>query len=386
MFRLRAGLVGFMLTLNVAMLNVMPALADGPANVAKANYHLWPDAINTSEGFNKASRAYILLYLLALHDMQQMTDGEMLSSFKIKSLNRASVDKWFKKEQAQILVNYQRATVNCIADDWSCVGQTATVDGLLKKATAARVKAPHELQGWQDNLIGFSRVYIAEQLRLAALFPKVSSEIDRFNANELNGDNVPDRQFFLTFDDGPTNPQGSTDDTLMMLATQKKSATFFVLGKNFQARLSKVGSDSLAKLYQSHCVASHGWEHQSHAKWEQWQDSVKRTQDLIASTIDAKHRLALFRPPYGQRKPDSEAFFRSQSLQVALWNLDSQDWNGHVSADDIVDRMVTLMLIKRHGVLLFHDIHPKAKVALPVMFSLLGNSVIWEDCNLLLSM
>ncbi|MBK7301446.1 MAG: hypothetical protein IPI79_14710 [Moraxellaceae bacterium] len=75
--------------------------------------------------------------------------------------------------------------------------------------------------------MGFSRVYIAEQLRLAALFPKVSSEIDRFNANELNGDNVPDRQFFLTFDDGPTNPQGSTDDTLMMLAAQKKSATFF---------------------------------------------------------------------------------------------------------------------------------------------------------------
>ncbi len=94
--------------------------------------------------------------------------------------------------------------------------------------------------------------------------------------------------------------------------------------------------------------------------------------------------MALFRPPYGQRKQDSGAFFRSQSLHVALWNLDSQDWNRHVSVDDIINRM--LMLIKRHGVLLFHDVHPKVKVALPLMLKALGNSVNWGDCHQLASM
>jgi hypothetical protein len=43
--------------------------------------------------------------------------------------------------------------------------------------------------------------------------------------------------------------------------------------------------------------------------------------------------------------------------------------------------MATLMLIKRHGVLLFHDVHPKAKVALPVIFGKLGAAVEWRDCH-----
>lgn len=91
--------------------------------------------------------------------------------------------------------------------------------------------------------------------------------------------------------------------------------------------------------------------------------------------------LLLFRPPYGQRKDDSGTFFQSQSLHVALWNIDSQDWNGHVDVNDITNRMITLMLIKRHGVLLFHDVHPKAKVALPIIFSKLNNAVEWENCH-----
>jgi hypothetical protein len=43
--------------------------------------------------------------------------------------------------------------------------------------------------------------------------------------------------------------------------------------------------------------------------------------------------------------------------------------------------MLTLMLIKRHGVLLFHDVHPKAKSALPIIFNELGNAVEWRDCH-----
>jgi hypothetical protein len=68
-------------------------------------------------------------------------------------------------------------------------------------------------------------------------------------------------------------------------------------------------------------------------------------------------------------------------LRVALWNLDSQDWNSHVDISDISNRMIALMLIKRHGVLQFHDVHPKAKAALPVMFKELGNAVEWGDCH-----
>jgi peptidoglycan/xylan/chitin deacetylase (PgdA/CDA1 family) len=225
-------------------------------------------------------------------------------------------------------------------------------------------------------------------MRLAALFPKVSSEIDFFNSNEWNGDSFADREFLLTFDDGPSGIGGNTDQVLAMLAAQQKTAVFFMLGSNLQNRLNKTNAAILATLYKNQCVASHGWEHQSHAKWPQWESSITDTQTLLKAVfsnqnLKSQNFIPFFRPPYGQRKADSGTFFHQQGLQVALWNLDSQDWNNHVDANDIVNRMMTLMLIKRHGVLLFHDVHPKAAIALPVMFDELGHAVEWRDCQLI---
>ncbi|MBA4382819.1 MAG: polysaccharide deacetylase [Sideroxydans sp.] len=369
--------------LSVSSLAPTTAMADyaGPAVVAKADRQLWGAAINTPANFDRASRAAILVYILALQDMQRLSEAEMLTSFKIKSVNRASVEKWLGKEYGLSLLNYQRASTNCSVSDWTCIGNVTTIDDLEKKAADAKLRTPPNLLAWRDNLGNFSRAYVAEQLRLAALFPKVSSEIDFFNENEWNGDSFSDRQFYLSFDDGPTGSQGNTDETLGMLETENKSAVFFVLGENLQARLKKSDRASLAGLYTNQCIASHGWEHQSHAKWNEWQDSIKRTQSLLNETLSKYNVVPLFRPPYGQRKDDSGVFLQSQSLHVALWNLDSQDWNNHVTIDDITNRMITLMLIKRHGMLLFHDVHPKAKAALPQIFRELGSSIEWGDCH-----
>ncbi|HTN30412.1 MAG TPA: hypothetical protein VL178_06210 [Pseudomonas sp.] len=43
--------------------------------------------------------------------------------------------------------------------------------------------------------------------------------------------------------------------------------------------------------------------------------------------------------------------------------------------------MLALMLIKRRGVLLFHDVHGKARDALPTVFAALGEAVSWPDCR-----
>jgi len=354
--------------------------AAGPAQVAKADPHLWPEAVNSPAGFDKASRASILAYAEALQDMRKLSDGDMLTAFKIKSVNRASVAKWLSQELKNTLANYQHAAETCAEADWTCVGDVETPQALLDKAAEANGKLPPPLRAWRAKLDGFTHAYLAEQLRLAALFPKVSSEIDRFNDREWTGDSLPDRQFFLSFDDGPSAPNGNSDDTLSMLKKQGKSAVFFVLGENLKKRVDRTQASTVASLYQGQCVASHGWEHQSHAKWRQWQDSIKRTQALLQATLAENQVMPLFRPPYGQRKADSGAFFEAQGLHVALWNLDSQDWNNHVTPDDIQNRMLTLMLIKRHGVMLFHDVHPKAKTALPVLFEEVGDAVAWGDC------
>jgi peptidoglycan/xylan/chitin deacetylase (PgdA/CDA1 family) len=377
----------FFYTIALLSLSVpMTSYSAGPAVIAKIDRHLWSESLNTPTGFDKASRAAILVYALNLNEMRGMSDAEMLVAFKIKSVNHASVMKWLDKELTLSLHNYQTAAKNCTAGDWTCIGTPSKPDELLTKARGWHITVPAPLHTWRDNLTQFVRTYLAEQMRLAALFPKVSSEIDLFNSHEWNGDDFADREFLLTFDDGPSGVEGNTDQVLAMLAAQQKSAVFFMLGSHLQNRLKKTNAANLAALYANQCVASHGWEHQSHAKWPQWQTSILNTQTLLKSVFSNPNPkiqsfVPLFRPPYGQRKADSGAFFQEQGLQVALWNLDSQDWNNHVDADDIVNRMTGLMLIKRHGVLLFHDIHPKANRALPILFDELSNAVKLRDCH-----
>lgn len=355
----------------------------GPAAVAKTDRHLWQAPVDTPAGFDTASRTAILLYAQTLADMRQLSDADMLAAFKIKSINRASVEKWLNKELALSLHNYQHAAANCSAGTggWTCVGSLNATEELLKKAAEAVRAVPQNLSAWRDNFTAFAHRYAAEQLRLAALFPKVSSEIDLFNSNEWNGDALADREFLLTFDDGPTEPSGTTDATLNMLAKEKKSAVFFVLGGQFESRLKKSGAAAVSALYANQCVGSHGWEHQSHAKWEKWRESVAKTQALLNTALPHDTVMPLFRPPYGQRLADSGAFFQAQQQHVALWNLDSQDWSSAVDVNDIINRMTALMLIKRHGILLFHDVHPKAQAALPILFQELGSAVAWADCH-----
>lgn len=346
------------------------------SGVAVGNRRLWTESVNTANGFDRASRAAILFYALEL-------DARKTDENKI--FNRPSVVKWLDKELNLARQNYKQAAKTCQANDWTCIGETNNPDEFFTKARALQI--PAALDSWQENIAEFVGVYVAEQIHLADIFPRTSSEIDLFNDNEWTGDGFGDRQFYLTFDDGPSFSGGNTDNVLQMLAAQKKTAVFFVLGQQFANRQKTNGAGALAKLYEGQCVGAHGWQHLSHEKGiysigTRWQDSVNKTIDLVKETfVGTSVFVPLFRPPYGQRKSDSGAFFQKENLQVALWNLDSQDWNAQINAEDIVNRMETLMLIKRRGVLLFHDIHPKAAKAVPVIINDFGSAVEWGDCH-----
>lgn len=347
------------------------------SGVAVGNRRLWIESVNTQGGFDRASRAAILFYTLEL-DEQKTAEN--------KTFNRPSVNKWLDKELNLARQNYKQAAKTCQPNDWTCIDAASNSDDFIAKARALRI--PAALDSWQEKTAEFMGIYVAEQIHLADVFPTTSSEIELFNDNEWSGDQMSDRKFFLTFDDGPTASGGNTDNVLQMLAAQKKSAVFFVLGRNFANRQKTNGAGALTQLYKGQCVAAHGWEHLSHEKrsryafGNKWQESVTDTIDLIKTSFDGTSIfLPLFRPPYGQRKSDSGAFFQQEGLQVALWNMDSQDWNAQINAEDIINRMEILMLIKRRGVLLFHDIHPKAEKAVPVIIADFGGAVEWGDCH-----
>jgi len=348
------------------------------SGVAVGNRRLWTESVNTKDGFDRASRAAILFYALEL-DAQKRAEN--------KTFNRASVNKWLDKELILAQQNYQFAAQSCQSNDWTCIGTLKNSDDFIAKAEQLRI--PAALDAWQKDITEFMGVYVAEQIHLAEIFPVTSSEIDLFGDHEFSGDRRGgDRKFYLTFDDGPTATGGNTDKVLEMLAAQKKSAVFFVLGQRFANRQKANGTAAIAQLYKGQCVGAHGWEHLSHEKrsryavGDKWQASVTDTIALLKNSFDAASIFTpLFRPPYGQRKADSGSFFQKEGLQVALWNMDSQDWNARIDAEDIINRMEILMLIKRRGVLLFHDIHPKAQKSVPVIIADFGGAVEWGDCH-----
>jgi peptidoglycan/xylan/chitin deacetylase (PgdA/CDA1 family) len=353
----------------------------GPAVVAKADPALWPEALSTRTGFDRASRAAILVYADALAEAGRLPEAQLRERLRIAGVDAASTRRWLERELAQAVANYRLAAATCADADWTCIAPPASPATLVAAAAAWRAALPAARRPWRDDFAAFARAYAGEQMRLAALFPRVTSEIDRFGDDEWTGDALPDRSFQLSFDDGPTPPGGTTDSTLRMLDAAGRHAVFFLLGSALQARAARAGAADVAALYRGQCVASHGWEHQSHQHWAQWQDSVVRTKALLAATFPREQVMPYFRPPYGQRRPDGGAFFQAQGLQVALWNLDSQDWSARVSAADVVARMVPLMLVRRHGVMLFHDVHPKAAQALPAIFDRVGDAVDWRDCR-----
>jgi len=234
--------------------------------------------------------------------------------------------------------------------------------------------------GWIEPSHQFHVRYLDEQLRKAALLPQTSSEVERLSNRERNGDELNDRMFLLTFVGGP-GPEGSTTDTLAhYLRKQKLQGTFFVLGNRLQQRRDAGAVGALGRLYKGQCVGIQGWEYRSHAQWNGWQDSLKRSQARVQADLPEQY-VPLFRPPYGQRRADGEAFMASQQLRVSLWDIDAQD-DGPLTAEASAQRVVTLMLLWRKGVIQFHDSLPKAQPAVEWLLRNTAQSGIgWEDCR-----
>ena len=193
------------------------AHAAGPARVATGNRQLWPTPVNTVAEFDQASRAALVVYRQTLQGWAGQSDAQLQELVHTRSLNRASVDQWLQRELAEVQDNWQQAAADCRQakpDDWSC--DPAWV-------TAPATRLPPALADWYRDMQDYSRTYQLEQLRLAALFPKTSSEIARFTPQEKTGSELPDRQFLLSFDDGPSAAGGHSEQTLAMLRQQQKS-------------------------------------------------------------------------------------------------------------------------------------------------------------------
>jgi peptidoglycan/xylan/chitin deacetylase (PgdA/CDA1 family) len=379
------------LALIASLLGVTQAFGTSPSGVIVPHRTLWPDSINSSAEFDRASRAEILVFAHQLAESYKLDQDALTHELGIDAVDMPSVERLRTKLWKRLTENYVMASGDCVAHEAFCPADLDRTNLRHEAELFSDAQIQPRYRPWFDDAVRFQRTYLNELVRLAAVFPHRNSEVETFNDNEMPGWQLHDRQFLLSFDDGPTRgskqqqpPQPGaeyTDNTLDMLRANQVNGVFFVIGESFQARLQDSSIEAMQGLYSGMCVGSHGWLHKSHATWPQWKDSVASSSMLIRKIL-AETYVPAFRPPFGQRMPDSGPYLRERGLKLILWNIDSHDWDDGLTADDVEQRVMSLMLLWRRGFMLFHDFFPRARLVVPRLVSWAAHDgVEWVDCH-----
>ncbi len=357
--------------------------AVGPTKVATFDRSLWGESLSTQSSFDKASRYEILSYVRQIINTNLSTTTVLKKFVGRKNVNLSSVQKWKKSTKEELLQNFQLAQKTCTTSNKFSLDLCKKVNSWAELSIMAREYTPKvNKKEWYKASQTFFAYYLYEQARLAALFPKITSEIDKLDASEVQGFNFEDGEFLLTFDDGPKFKR--TEKLSLLLQEKDIHGLFFVLGNNLEKSLKVHGKKKIKKLYNGSCVGSHGFIHKSHQRLKTWKSSYDKTRALIANNNlqNTPKAKVWFRPPYGQRHKKLISYLATLNDTVMLWNIDSQDWNRNLSAKKVEDRVVTLMLLHRKGIILFHDIHPKAIKVVNVLNEYREQKTIsWVDCR-----
>lgn len=351
-----------------------------PSDIATLDRSTWPEQLTSPTLFDVASRAEILMFARVLLNTDAMDEIALKQHLGLRTINMAAIDTLRARLWRRLLSNYNFAQQSCDQDASFCflVEDLAT---LREEAGRLTLDENSYYIKWAEPSRIFHTQYLDELLRKAALFPQTSSEIARFGDYERNGDDLNDRLFLLTFDSAANITPDNTPWLTEYLRKSNMNGTFFVLGKDIQTRLAERSVNNLQALYSGQCVGVQGWEFRSHSHWQDWQDSVRRSVDLVKGKLPENY-APLFRPPQGQRRSDAGAFFRNQGLQVALWDIDPQDSAGRLNPEQSSQRTLTLMLLWRRGVINFNVKQDALKTALPWLIAQTAQSGIgWEDCR-----
>ncbi|MDR6920737.1 polysaccharide deacetylase family protein [Chryseobacterium sp. 2987] len=167
---------------------------------------------------------------------------------------------------------------------------------------------------------------------------------------------APQKELVLTFDDGPDETY--TPQILDVLSKYHVPAAFFLVGLNAEKNLPLV-----KRIYrEGHEIGNHTFTHENVAKVspERALLELKLTRLLIECVTG--HSTILFRAPYNA---DSEPTTPEEIIPVALArqqnyldigeNIDPEDWQPGIKANEIIQRVMTGLKQQRGNIVLLHD-------------------------------
>jgi peptidoglycan/xylan/chitin deacetylase (PgdA/CDA1 family)/uncharacterized caspase-like protein len=227
---------------------------------------------------------------------------------------------------------------------------------------------------WEDYVAHLKTLYRREDILRdqGLIIPYAAAQLPPDDSDkEIFGNKFPPKTVALTFDDGP-HPQ-YTDQIVAILKQYDVPGTFFEVGRNIgsidaqgKPQLGPGAEISRRLLADGYAIGNHSFTHAQLSK--ETGDALKAeidNTDLLLLAVDSK-RPPLFRFPYGARNAEGEELLQQAHLRSILWNVDSMDWADPVP-NSIANRVLQEVDKQGRGIILFHDIHQRTTVALPIV-------------------
>ncbi|MCB9061266.1 MAG: polysaccharide deacetylase family protein [Halobacteriovoraceae bacterium] len=338
----------------------------------------WPKNIESKIDFDSASRAEILLFYKTIQEELKSKNLSKNISVEQDKIDYESIKKWSINVQEKLVNLYKTAAKSCSHANEIACSFSGDHKQFLKYAQKFYENLDAQYIPWKKASSKFYKIYAREQIRLAAIFNRVSSEVFSFNDSEILGDKFNDGEFLFTMDDGPEFDQ--INEYTQLLTSLGISGMFFVIGDKLSKTIKNLGFTKVNKIYSKHCIGSHGKIHKPHPKIKNWKESIETTEKIIKK-INSNQKI-YFRPPFGERNSEILAFANEKKMPIMLWNIDSLDWNELVSPTQLISRVEKLMLLWRRGILLFHDDRLKALGSVKAIdLFVKNNDLKWLDCS-----
>lgn len=201
-----------------------------------------------------------------------------------------------------------------------------------------------------DSLV---HTYKAKNVNKDQLLDKVPTHVISKLPDQTKKVDPKSRVIALTFDDGPSVE--STDLILESLKKFNAHATFFVLGSRVEShpeiikKMTALGNE----------VGNHSWDHSQLTKLSPKKIAVQinKTQQIIKES--SNYVPTLLRPPYGAF--DHKVIASCKSMDIALWDIDPEDWKIR-NKEEIIQKVMSKAADGK--VILMHDIyHTSAEAA-----------------------
>jgi len=156
------------------------------------------------------------------------------------------------------------------------------------------------------------------------------------------------RSIALTFDDGPNRPY--TDQIVATLASHGARATFFDEGQAVDAHPETVRAEVSAGM----AVGAHSWSHSDELPSlspDEFDSDTTMAGAALSRAVGFEP--ALYRSPHGNTTSMMLRELRRLGYVSVGWDLDSRDWSGDATVDEIVQNVLS----KAHpgAIVLMHD-------------------------------